>query len=1261
MASTKVICWNSAGLRANTESTRAKMAFFDSKFPNGKFEIAAFIETHHKDDDDLPEELGQYKTSHNVLHTPTHMETHGGIIILISKDYTITSRTEAIPGRLLNVKYTHKTFTVERNLSIFYGLQWKKYKKKDIEKVLEKFNFLHDINTYNIILGDFNFVETDLDKGKNMDQRDKLVSNLWESIKSKNGLVDPYRVQYPKKICYSFIATTGKSRGDRTYISEDNINSVTKMEYIHTHFGSAHKIMSLNIKEEQNIGKSYWKMNSSILDDEQYKKAIEEAIRGIDELDINNDLDRWDLIILVIRSITKKYAKQKSRIKNAVKKYVLKELQELEKKTYDTLTVRQKEQYHLFKQRFKQITEDEIEGHLIRTRGHPRYEINEPDIDFYAKLEKRSQKKNIISELEDKNGCIYSENEEMIKIAEEYYTQLYTPAQIDSIKQQQLLKNIVLKISTNDKNRLDAPITEAELAIAVQQLQDNKSPGIDGITAEFYKKYWYLIKDNYLKYINTAKNSAFREHRNTSVTTIIYKHKGVIYRLENYRPISLINVDLKILTKTLTNRLKPVLPTIIHRSQTGIPGRRIDHTIHMIRDLIDLINEEDTQAAFIFFDQEKAFDRVDHDFLYKAMEAFGFGGEFIKWIKVLYSNAATKIKVNGYLSGKIYLKRGARQGCPLSMLLYAIVIEVLALQLRANQNIVGFQVGGEKIISLHYADDTTITITQNRCFKEVIKDINIYEQATGAKINYSKTKGLWLGKWKGRLDKPIDIEWTSENVKNLGVYFGNKSPEKHTFQEIMPKIKKSLNYWKQFKLSTFAKSRVIEIFHASRLWYAATYYNIPPDMKKQLQKYFLEYIIYPHSSCTISQQEMQKLREDGGAKLIDIQCKTDASKVKWLMDLVINPDLETHRHIIRRLLGKQKGSLQGIELFFTTTQYATRILKTQVSYYKNAIKGITKLNIRKKIDDVNEEKLFYNPTFKTIAQLPLTPNMTCIRNNAFTYGEIRSEYEKQQSNQQHNRHIANVYPRIIVKDLDNRNDHVFYHTKGQKYINFQETTHKMIYQELLQLNYKEHHSKAKWEERFPNQEINWEKVWNAVNNQMSSEDTKTTIWEQIHLNDYTTYSYNKWHGAQQKCPFCNEIPDNKFHITLECTALQVLWSELEPHLQKIHHPELNNTEKVFGTMGSTPNIILRNWITFLLRQCIVEQENIAFHNKKGNLNIMEIKIIFNQRIKTELWNTYNIYKHLGRLSNYTKFFGVNNYLIREEKDKWNVLTLYKTH
>ena len=82
-------------------------------------------------------------------------------------------------------------------------------------------------------------------------------------------------------------------------------------------------------------------------------------------------------------------------------------------------------------------------------------------------------------------------------------------------------------------------------------------------------------------------------------------------------------------------------------------------------------------------------------------------------------------------------------------------------------------------------DDTTIAITQNRCFKEVIKELNLYESASEARVNYKKTKGLWVGNWKGRRTSPMNIQWTSGSVENLGIYFGNDIPAYKTFNKIV--------------------------------------------------------------------------------------------------------------------------------------------------------------------------------------------------------------------------------------------------------------------------------------------------------------------------------------------------------------------------------------------------------------------------------------------------------------------------------------------
>lgn len=1250
--------WNSAGFRASTGSTSAKFSFLDKQYPNANFAIAALVETHHKNNLDYSQDLGQYHQTHHILHSAVQNETHSGVIVIVRKDFEIVRQSEVIPGRLLNIKL--KKLNTTLSLSVFYGPQWAKMKKEDIIECLGKFGDLHETNETNVILGDFNFVDFDIDKGQKMDPKDKMIHPIWQKILSERGIVDPFRSQCPKKKLFSFVSPQGgKSRGDRLYISEVKMASVKNLRYINTPFGGAHKLMTFELQNDQNIGPSTWKMNSSVLNDPTYVAEIEHVVEALEDININ-PLDWWDLFITVVQGTTISYTKRKSQIKRALKVFLTKKVESLELMDKKTLTFIQRSNYSYYKNKLNDILEDEIRGHEIRTRGLPKYEINEPDISTYSSFEKRYQARNVIYQLKDEEGNVQTDNGGLLRVTHEYYTKLFGKIKTCHKKQQDLLKNVHQKLSDADRTNLDAMLKPKELEEALMSAPDGKSPGPDGVTVEFYKKFWYLIKDRYLAYINAAKILGFHDYRNTSTTTLIFKHKGEVYELGNYRPIALINVDIKILTKALSNRLRPIMHKIIHHSQTAVDKRKIDYTVHLLRDLVDLINKDDSEGAFIFLDQEKAFDRVDHDFLFSTMSAFGIGEGFTEWLRVIYSNASTMVKVNGFFTKPIALKKGIRQGCPLSPSLYVLVIEIFAIALRTNPNIVGFKVGGERIVSLHYADDATIIITQNRCFKEVIKEIQDYELASGAKVNYGKTQGLWLGKWKNRTDKPLNIRWTNKNVKNLGIYFGNDEPALHTFEDIIPKVEKSMHYWKQFRLCKFAKARVTEIFHASRLWYAINFYPLQPNLKNHMQQAFKDYVNFPRQrNPTVAEDELKKLRLDGGIKLIHIHSKLEAYRARWLMDLAQNPSLVSHLAVMTSLIGVQKGGLSGLELIFVNDYYSKKLLKIPHSpFYTEAIRATAKLTMSKRIDDLSKEKVFYNPIFRNINLKTIPIPKRCEREGIFTYGAIIDEYTKQQNGQDHKAFVANIFPKIVHTDLVGKTHNTIFITKLQAQVTFKYATCKDLYGEFIGKTYKQHHSEEKWEDKFPEYNIIWPKVWESLNNPVASEEARTVVWEQIHLNDYCTYSYNKWHKAQDKCPFCLNVPSSKFHLTLECDITKQLWQELEPHLMKIANVPVTDMEKIFGLMGNSRNITLRNWLTFLLRQCIVNHEGPAYHNGKGPRNIYEIKATFNNKVKAELMQKYLIFNNLGRAHCFRRIFAVNNYLITWENNWWYVITLY---
>ena len=252
--------------------------------------------------------------------------------------------------------------------------------------------------------------------------------------------------------------------------------------------------------------------------------------------------------------------------------------------------------------------------------------------------------------------------EEIKEVAADFYTELFSPKPTHSKAAEKLFGNIKNKISPVQRASMDEIITLEELEKAVFKLQKGKSPGPDGLPAEFYQVFWDKAKYMYLAFINAVKQTCFPASKNVSITTLIYKEKGEKCSLMYYRPIALMNDDVKILKKLLSMRLNLVLPSIIHKSQTAVHTRYIGDNVNLIRDLIDVANETDEEAAMIFLDQEKAFDRVNHTVLLKTLQRFGFGPDFISWIRILYSNASTRLNINGFLTKKIQLNSGVRQG-----------------------------------------------------------------------------------------------------------------------------------------------------------------------------------------------------------------------------------------------------------------------------------------------------------------------------------------------------------------------------------------------------------------------------------------------------------------------------------------------------------------------------------------------------------------------------------------------------------------------
>ena len=222
----------------------------------------------------------------------------------------------------------------------------------------------------------------------------------------------------------------------------------------------------------------------------------------------------------------------------------------------------------------------------------------------------------------------------------------------------------------------------------------------------------------------------------------IYKKKDPT-DISNYRPITLLNSDYKILTKALAIQLMDDIGSMVHPNQAGfIPKRSIFNQIRLVKTILSYAEVTEENGAIVALDQEKAYDKIRHDYLWAMLDKFDIPPTFSKTVKVLYRHAYTRVAINGILSSPYQVTRGVRQGDPLSCALFDLAIEPLACELRNNPEINGISIPGteEKIITSLFADDMNLFLNQNDRMDIVQGILDRWCQASGAKFNLEKTE-----------------------------------------------------------------------------------------------------------------------------------------------------------------------------------------------------------------------------------------------------------------------------------------------------------------------------------------------------------------------------------------------------------------------------------------------------------------------------------------------------------------------------------------
>ncbi|CAM4668078.1 unnamed protein product [Lepidochelys olivacea] len=231
-------------------------------------------------------------------------------------------------------------------------------------------------------------------------------------------------------------------------------------------------------------------------------------------------------------------------------------------------------------------------------------------------------------------------------------------------------------VSMGDQDWLELLLTLAEFSEALLRLPTNKSLGMDGLTVEFYCVFWDVLgPDLVIIWAESLQSGVLPLSCRRALLTLLPK-KGDRRDLRNWHPVSLLSMDYKVVAKAISLRLGTVLADMVHPDQTyTFLGCSILDNLYLVRDLLELGCRDGLSFALLSLDQEKAFDRVDHGYLLSTLRAFGFGPQFVGFLRVLYTSAECLVRLNWTLTEPVSFGRGVWQGCPLLGQLYALAIK----------------------------------------------------------------------------------------------------------------------------------------------------------------------------------------------------------------------------------------------------------------------------------------------------------------------------------------------------------------------------------------------------------------------------------------------------------------------------------------------------------------------------------------------------------------------------------------------------------
>ena len=1072
-----------------------------------------------------------------------------------------------------------------------------------------------------IIGGDYNlYVDKKLDKldsmpdtNDNQNYRNELMS-LFEAL----NMVDVWRILNPDTRRYTWHSRGKASRLDYIFISDCLLNCVNNCDIL-PGIHSDHSLLSVSFNNGDNTirGRGLWKFNSTLLKDPIYVENVKKLI--LSSKDKHKDLDsglKWEMIKHDIRAYTKPYSAKKKLEKENLKKQLeeriakLEEMIDIDPESVDLCT-----EFFNVKQELEAVEKQEANSIIFRSKIKWA-EQGEKNSKYFLNLEKKNYVNKLITQLKVGDDLI-TDPDKILLEERKYYKNLYTE-QLSSTSEsyrsafEEFSCNTLPKLTDENKIQCDEEITEKELLYNIKSLKNGKTPGTDGLPSEFYKFFWvdikYLLLDSIRYALSTGHLSI--EQKRGIITLCPKKYKDRLF-LKNWRPISLLNTDYKIIAKILASRMKKVIHLVIDEDQTGyIQGRFIGQNIRTIEDIIFFCDSENKPGIVLTVDYEKAFDSLNWNFMFKALEMFNFGSIFIGWIKTLYNDIEAAIINNGHISQFFKPERGIRQGCPLSAYLFLLAIEVLAHHIRKNDNIKGIPVFDKEIKLSQLADDTTCFLSDLHSLEWVLKTFERFSLCAGLRINVEKTKAKYIGSLVDYDHFPHGLSWIKDNIETLGIVCTTTDYENYMFN-FKPRIttlKNVLHLWRQRSLSLKGKITVLNSLALAPLIYVSSVTETPARVITEIQDLIMDFV-WEGKQPKIAKNVLMQSIENGGLKLCNFEIKTQALKLAWINRIIRGKDSKWVA-ILKYYL-----KCKDIELYLTCKHNHIISIDYIPIFYRSMLNSWIKLYCKEPVSIAEiQNEVIWDNRFIECDKKPihwdswLQAGIIRIRDLLDSKGQFLSHEHLSQKYHikctfLHMLQIRHSIPKVWLHKLYNSTKVYPEHEGPWLYSgNISKEINKMkckdFYWAIIDMVNIEPKCIKKWTEVFPNFHTAESEVWTRIFRMAFCISSETKLQSFQYRLIHRIIPCNKWLKQitvkdSDTCNYCDES-DDLVHFFIYCDRVHAFWVSFFKWWNRTSDVVITEEENIvecilFGYPGHADIVNVLNFVTLQAKYYIYIQ------------------------------------------------------------------------